>query len=359
MLKINHLFIVPLAVATLLTGCSNSLTASSEEIISHVMQSEDQTTSYQGKGEMKVYLNDELTEHSTFEEYVEFGGQRKIVMTDHMNDDQVHYSVRESDRVLLYEEGADTAQSIDLAGMEEVGNQTQKEMLTGILERIKDTHSYEVAGEEDILGGKAYHLKVTADKNDSLFGDMEFWVDQETWFIVKAISSTGDFRSETTYSELTFNPDFSDDVFSLDLPEGVEIVALEDQFPTYSGTVQEAAEALGQPFLIFDAAQAEQEAEWYVFEGELSRTEINIPYLEDGVPMMTLTVFETPEGAELNGNMTVRGVDAQYMEMIRHISWDENGLRYGILIDHPDLTPEDAIEKAEHMIMTDALAATE
>ncbi|MFS0728110.1 LolA family protein [Paenibacillus sp. 1P07SE] len=357
-MKIRALFLIPLAATTLLAACSNTLTASSEEIISHVMQSEANPMSYYAESELKVYLNDELNEHASMAEYVHEDGRRKIVATDLLNEQTSSYALRERDRVILYEEGSETAHAIDLTDMGEYGGMTQKEQLTGMLERLKDTHSYEVAGEEELLGSKVYHLKVNAKEKDSLMGDMEFWVDQETWFLVRAVSVTGDIRTETSYSMLDFSPTFDETDFTLDLPPGVEIASMDEMMPSHTGTLEEAAAALGQPFLVLgDANLKEQQVEWHIYEGMLDRTEVNVSYWENELPVLTLTVFETPVDAELNGDLTIRGHQAEYISEIRMLSWDEDGLRYGILIDHPDLTPEEVVERAEDMILTDALSA--
>ena len=93
--------------------------------------------------------------------------------------------------------------------------------------------------------------------------------------------------------------------------------------------------------------------EWNVLEGELNRTEVAILYTnDDKIPTLTLSVFPTPEGQGMEieeSEWKVRGQKAEYMEEIRALSWDEEGIRYSILIDHPELSVEEIIELTETM----------
>ncbi|GAB6926373.1 hypothetical protein JCM10914A_03560 [Paenibacillus sp. JCM 10914] len=353
-MDIRNMWIIPLAVVTILSGCSGSLSASSEEIMSNVLQDSPGQENYKGEGEFKLYMNEELTDQFSFEEFASSDGKRKIITVDKRNEDQISYTLNDGSRLLIYEEGGSQAQTLNIAGTELPVSQTQKEQLTAMLERMKNTHTFEVVGEEELLGHTTYHLKITANSKDSLLGDMELWVDQKTWFLVKSKSISGDVRSEVTYTALDFTPTFTEDTFTLDLPEGVDIVDIEAENPTQTGTVKEAAAALGEPFLVFpDGDQTVETVEWNVYGGELNRTEVTVYYTNNGVPTLTLSVFDRPADAELNGNVTVRGMPGEYTEEIRWLSWDEGELRYGILIDHPDLAKEDVMKQVEGMVLSD------
>jgi len=358
-MNLNQWLLIPVTAVLLLTGCTNKLSATPEEIIGHVMQSEEQKLSYMGEGEMKFYMNEEMTEHMAFEEYVHADGRRAIVMSDLNKDGLKSFTWNDGKQVISYEEGSDKAHSIDMSGLEGLGGQTQREQLLRMLERLKETHTYQIVGEEKVAGLSTHHLKVTANESDSLFGDMEFWVDPKSWFVVKANSQTGDVRSETVYTKLELEPQFDESVFAVDLPEHVVVTPIGDEFPTYTGTLAEAEAALGRPFLVLEGTDPETaKAEWHVYDGALSRTEVSVSYIgEDGIPELTLTVFPTPEDARLDNNQLVRGKQGGYMDVIRLLSWDEDGLRYGILIDHPDLTLEDVLERAESMVLSDTLAS--
>ncbi|MGM1050087.1 MAG: LolA family protein [Bacillota bacterium] len=350
-MKIRNLLIVPVAAIFMLSGCTGNITASSEEIMSYVLETDNKLETYMGEGELKIFTNDELTEDVSFKEYAGTDGKRKFVSVDKLRDKK-SYTLNDGKQVLMYEEGSNQAQSIDLAGIDLPSNLTQKEQLTRMLESLQDHYTYEVVGEEKLLGKNTYHLKVKAKSKNSLLGDMEFWVDQKTWFLVKSNSISGDIRSEVTYTSLDDSPSFDSNTFTIDLPEDVEIKALNTEYPTHSGTLAEAVEALGHPFLVFqDSEEKIDKVEWNIYEGELNRTEVTVYYTEQDIPSSTLSIFEIPkgEGAKIKGNVTVRGMKGEYMEDLRVLTWDEGKLRYSIMIDHPDITKEEIIKKVDKM----------
>ncbi len=338
---------------TLLAGCSGEMAASSEDIIANVLDSENKFEAYYGKAVMKHYEGKELMGEMELEEFAGKDGKRKIITTDKLKGDATAYSVNDGKEILSYEEGSDVAHRLDLVMDENTATMTQKEQLTMLFDGIKETHTIEIAEEKKILDFDTYHLKATAKSKDAILGDMEFWVDQKTWFVLKSITIAGDIRSEIEYTEIQFSPNFTEETFTLDLPENVEVKDLESEFQSQTGSVEEAAKALGEPFLLFHDSAAELESvEWYELKGEINRTEVNILYKKENIPSFMLTVFPTPEepGMEIQeGDYKVRGQNAEYMKEIKSISWDENGLRYSIMIQHPDLTIEEVVQLAENM----------
>jgi len=355
--KVKKLVYGVVVSLTLLAGCSGEMAASSsEEIISNVLDSEKKFEPYYAKAVMKHYEGKELMGEIDIEEFAGTNGKRKIITNDKLKDNAAGYAVNDGEKILSYEEGSDVAYQMDISKEELPSTMTQKEQLTMLLEGIKETHDVEMAGEEKILGFDTYHLKVKAKSKDAILGDMEYWVDQKTWFVLKSITTTGDIRSEMEYTEIQFSPDFTDDTFTLELPENVAMKNMEDEFQSQTGTVEEAVKAFGKSFLLLAEKDAEIEhIEWYELKGEINRTEVTVYYKKDGIPSLMLSVFPTPEepGMEIKeSEVKVRGQNTEIMKEINSISWDENGIRYSIIIQHPDLTVEEAIALTENMIMS-------
>ena len=171
----------------LLTGCNNEISASAEEIVSNVLDTEDQVYDYYGESVMKVYENENLKENVIVKEFAG-DGKRKII-TDVQNLNQQSTALNDGKQLLVYEEGSKEAMSMDLSNADMMPtNMTQKEQFTMILETMKDTHEYKVVGEEKVLGLNTYHIKLTPKDKKSIMGEMEFWVDQKKWFVIKSSS---------------------------------------------------------------------------------------------------------------------------------------------------------------------------
>nr|WP_295970319.1 hypothetical protein [uncultured Bacillus sp.] len=352
-MKIRNLFISGLISFSLLAGCSEGMTASAEEIVSQVLEGKKELEAYHGKAILKTYEGEEKSGELVIEEFVNKKGEKKVITTDLNNKNAVAYALNDGEKLISYEQGSEAAYQMDISDIEMPSSITQKEQLTKLFEGIKNTHTIEVVGEEKILGYDTYHLKATVKSKDTILGDMEFWIDQKNWFILKSIVYSGDTRSEMAYEEIEFSPKFEKDSFILNLPDDVEVKNMEDEFKLETGTLKDAEMKLGQPFLVFDEQDVQLEkVEWQELKGEINRTELSLQYQKNDVHAFTLSVFQTPEGEDAGikeSDYQVRGQLAEYWKEINSITWDENGLRYSIIVENPDLTVEEVIRMAENM----------
>lgn len=351
-MKIRNLVLSGLLSISLLAGCAEEMTASAEGIVTKVLESEKEAGPYYGKGSIKTYEGKEIQNEIALEEFVNADGTIKVITTD-LQSKANAYSLNDGDKIISYDESNNTAYQFNISGEELPASMTQKEQLTRLLEGIKDTHSYELAGEEKILGFDTYHLKLKAKEKDGILGDMDLWIEEKSWFIMKSIIDSGDIRTETVYEEIDFSPKFEKDTFSLDLPEDVEIKEMEEEIKLETGTIEEAEKKLGEPFLIFAEEDIQLgKVEWDELKGIVNRTELSLNYQKDDVHAFTYAVFKTPEdkGTELkSSDYKVRGQKTEYWKEINALTWDEEGLRYTIIIENPDLEVEEVIALTENM----------
>lgn len=359
MKKIQMLFISAILLTVLLSGCKGEMAVSSEEIVSNVLSAKENNLSYYGEGVMKLTANDDVTENFGFKEYVAEDGKRKMITTDLTNNHE-SYALNDGNQIISYETGSEKAFSIDLSGEElPAFSASPKEQLMTMFGAIKETHDYEIIGEEKLLDLDVYHLKATPYKDGSFLGEIDIWVDQKTWFMVKFISVVGDAKSEVEYSLLDFSPNFEENTFSLDIPEDVTITPIDsDLGPTY-GTVEDAQTALEEPFLVFAGDENTIEnVEITNSQGEINRTEITVFYMSQDIPSVLVSVFKTPKesGLEIQpGTWKVRGKDAEFDEFINALTWDEGGLRYTAIIQNPDLAVEEVIKMTENMVLSNEM----
>ncbi|MEH7235525.1 LolA family protein [Bacillus sp. JJ1562] len=329
---------------------------SSEEIVTKVLSAKESKLSYYGEGIIKLTTNGEVTEDASFKEYAAEDGKRKIITTG-LTSGLESYALNDGKQVISYEKGSETAFSIGLT--EESMQASPKEQLMTMLEAIKKTHEYEIVGEEKILDLNVYHIKATPNTASNLFGEVEFWIDQKTWFVVKSISVVGEMKSEFEYKLLDFSPDFKEDTFTLDIPENVTITPIESELEPNFGSLEDAQTALDQPFLVFSGEDITVEnVEIVNIQGVINRPEITVYYLNKGVPSVLVSIFPTPEdaGTEIKpGEWQVHGQNAEYDDFINALSWDENGLRYTIIIQNPDIKIEDVLEMTKDMVLNNEM----
>ncbi len=358
-MKKKRFLLIAILITGILSGCKGDMAVSSEEIVTKVLSAKEGKLSYYGEGVIKLETNGEVTENASFKEYAAEDGKRKIITTGLTNDLE-SYVLNDGNQVISYETGSETALSIDLTeeGMPLL-DASPKEQLMTTLDAIKKTHEYEIVGEEKLVDLDVYHIKATPNTDSNLFGEVEFWIDQKTWFVVKSMSVVGDTKSVFEYKVLDFSPNFKQDTFTLDIPENVTITPIESQLEPSYGSLEDAQTALTQPFLVFAGEDLTVEnVEVINLQGVVNRPEITVYYLYGAVPSVLVSIFPTPEeaGTEIKpGKWQVRGQNAEYDDFIDALSWDENGLRYTIINQNPDLAMEDILEMTEKMVLNNEM----
>ncbi|QED48997.1 LolA family protein [Cytobacillus dafuensis] len=350
-MKIKGLLVSSCLALGVLAGCSGDLNVSAEEIITNVLEADKELKSYYAEGEMKFFEGDTLKEAHLMKEYVNENGKKKVMIID-KNTKNETVSVNDGKELITYDKKENKAFKIDVSSLD-LPEKTQREQLIAMMEALKDTHNYEIIGEEKVNGFLTHHVKLIPKEKKSLLGEMEFWVDQKTWFLVKSISTVGENRSEIVYTKLDTSTKFAEDTFKINLPKDVEIKNIDEDLGQRIGTIQDAEKGLGKPFLVFDEEDLTfSGVEILETKGEINRTEVSMNYLKEGNPQLNLSIFPAPEGQGMEiayNGLKVRGNNAEYMEEIDALSWDEDGLRYSILINNPDLSLEDVMKMTEKM----------
>ncbi|MCR8645416.1 hypothetical protein NV379_22520 [Paenibacillus sp. N1-5-1-14] len=348
------LLIGSLAAGLFMTGCSEQIGASSTDIVTKALEKGKQVESYTGKGTFRFFDKDKLTEDATFSEWVDSSNhKKKSEMTTNGNQT---ITVNDGKQIISYDKAKETALIIEVGEDVLPTALSQREQLVSMLDKMKTTHNFEVVNEEKILGKDTYHIKVRESKEKTLMGNMDLWIDQKTWFILKSISYNGTARVEFEYTDIQFSPTFAADTFVLNLPEHVKKTPISDLMPAVKAvTTSEAEAALGKPFLLpVDHDLKLVKLELTELKGDLNRNEVTAYYEKDNTPYYEMTIFPTPEGSgTLDAEeIKIRGTKGEYMEQIRAFTWDEQGLRYSLMIQDPDVTKEQAMALIEKMVLS-------
>ena len=340
------IYSMTLVLTLFLAACTNTgtLEYSPQEILNNAIQETTDLTSYYAEikydfGDGTIVTAKQWKKNNKIYTEVEENNSKTIALND-------------GNQIISYLPDEKTATVFDLStGEEEFIMPTLKEQVMNMYEFIKDSHEITIGEDEKIAGHDTYHLIAKAKKKGTLMGDMEIWVDKKTWMPLKTISISGDMTSTTEYTKYEPNAKIEDTVFVLDFPEDVTITEETVDLPT-TITLEEA-KLLHNSFLVIpeSTGYSIDTIEDYHVE---DTNEIAINYVKNNELQFAMSIFKPLEPLTDNADeepITVRGIQGSIFEMgtFRLLQWDENGLRYNIMIENPELSYDDILALAEQM----------
>jgi len=342
----------------MVAGCSEeSNNYSPEEMINHAIAEEELPAYY---AESITTINEE--EPVVMKEWRSEDGRIRVESETESGEDK-SISVNDGSSVITYQIDENKAMIIDDEEMLEFNQPSPKEQANALLDMIRDSHDITSEGDDEIAGRDTYYLVAEPNGENSLFGELELWIDKENWMVLKTISSTGDQRTETVYTKLELNADIPEDTFTLEIPDDAEVTNVDDVADTEEITLEDAIEGVGKPFYYFPEENGMKisSIEKYEMEGIADRTEVNIEYTKDDMPFATLAVFATPEDLDEDLTMpnmeevTVRGLEGTFMDTdgLRLLHWLEDGLTYSMIVIDPNAELEELQQLAEQMVLAE------
>lgn len=354
-IKPKRLFIIILLGLVLLSGCNNEVSVSASEIVNKAVEFEDKPMDYYGEATVKIKEDGKLINDIKVKDYLN-GKTQKTISKDSITKEAAHALLIDG-KLLIYDETNKVAYDsvIDEEVLQDAFSPRQQ--FKTVLETYKDSHDYKTVGEERVAGLNTHHMIFTAKEDDNLLGDMEMWVDEKSWVVVKMIYRTGNMDIEIEYTKMDLKPSFSDDTFTLDIPKDIKIESMDEMLGEADNVIteEEADNVFEQKFLKLQEKDLKLEKiKLFDLEKVAGRKELNLIYVDkEGIPAVNLSVFPQPKEKEFqidkNKDFKVRGKPAEKEKSISMISWDEAGLRYVIMLDDPSLSLSDAKEIAERM----------
>jgi outer membrane lipoprotein-sorting protein len=361
-MKRPTLWLIPLlgVIITALFGCSSDGNQfSPEEVLNKALDDDTASIAYYAEAEMKTYENGTIVENLMLKEWVSEDGKRRTE-TESKQGGDTSIAVNDGKKLISYLPDQNQAFIIEAEKSLALNQFSPKEQAEQLLSMIQETHEIELGGEEKVAGRDTYKISAKAKDKASLWGDQELWIDKEHWMVLKMVIRSGDTTTEMEYTKVDFKARIPPSTFTLDLPEDVELADLDDLAKGQTVTLSEAAESIGHPFLHFPETNGLTivNIELYDLKGELNRKEVNIDYVKEGLPYLSLTVFPSPENEEETElfpgeeEITVRGQPGTWMDMdqFRSLVWQEEGITYSILLNNPNLTKDELLSLTESMI---------
>ena len=155
-----------------LVGCNSEASYTPQEIIDQALQESKEPLTYYGEYTLDM---GELGGKAQVKEWVK-DSNRRIEMTGDNGEHVI--TVKNDAKVISYDVTEKTAYTIDYSQHELDGLQSPKDQVQLIFNMVKDTHDIKIAGEEKVAGRDTYKIVAKTKKTESLFGDIEAWIDK-------------------------------------------------------------------------------------------------------------------------------------------------------------------------------------
>ncbi|WP_342532608.1 hypothetical protein MKY80_08910 [Lysinibacillus sp. FSL R5-0849] len=333
-----------------LVGCNTEASYSPQEIIEQTLQESKQPLTYYGEYTLDM---GELGGKAQVKEWVKDKYRRIEMKGD--NDEHV-ITVKTDSELISYDVTENTAFKMAYPQGELDGLRSPREEVQLVFNLVKDTHEIKIAGEEKVAGRDTYKIVAKTKKTESLFGDIEAWIDKKTWLMLKMKSDNAGNQIITEYSKIIVDEKIDDQQFILDLPEDVTIQEISGEDTSELISLDEAKQQL-EKFLMVPQENGLSIDKISMVKGLEDRPEYSFDFGLDGQPAFFITIFKADEsmseiGPILNEKeMDIRGQKGTVMDdkNFRSIAWQENGYQYSIVGENPELTIEDLVSYAQQM----------
>ncbi len=321
-------------LALLLTGCQSGPTA--EEVVAKMKEVEASIEDAHGVLEVNVQVQG-MDESAVVELWEKMPNQFRAEVLESSKSELVGtISVTDGERAWMYNPVDNEVLAGDLGKLEmdeEIDPGQMIQMMEEIIQRVSDTSDVELLGEEEISGVATYKLEFTPrqDAQETVLpvGSVAtLWVEQERWIVLQA-HFIGDMFGEgwLHVRSFEFNTGIPDEQFQFEIPQGAEVIEVEDIRPT-SITLDEAREQADFGLLV--PAYVPEEAtliEVFTVRGAFvlyyDHSEISFTVMQGSLPEMR----EEPSGEAVE--VTVRGQTGTLItdeQGNSFLTWEEEGV---------------------------------
>lgn len=311
-------------------GCAEKLTA--EDIVAKMQ--EVITSTNDAHAVVEVTAN---VQGQTVQMVVEAWGKLpNKVRADVLESDRDEFAgaviVADGQTAWFYSPAENRAFVVDVSDMS-ADAQTIIQDMESVIQQVLDNGDVELLGEEEVAGAKTYKLSLEEqEKQLPLNGTATLWVDKKQWIVLKTnfvAPNVGEGTMQVRSFEL--NPGLDDEIFTFDVPDGVEVVDAGDgkeQHLTLDEAETQAGFDLLTPAYLPDGA--------VLVDVMKVKSAFVLLYDLDGVGFtVAQSPGELPEGLPGIGEaVTLRGVQATLVTdevaNASFLAWQENGINFAV-----------------------------
>lgn len=369
-----------------LTGC-NFWTSNT---VMRVLDHNEEVETFYGEGKERFYIDNEMVQECTFKETKGKNGHyyseavikskkeffeeyyEEEITEDMIQDGLVVYTEKDiftSKQMILYLSHRNEYCIKDINLAQEVTDSVRigidrvleigsfEDYVMQLIAEYEMDYNLTIVDDVKVNGYLTQHITALP-KDETKKESIEFWVDQNTWLIVKSRDQVGDCISEMEYSKYSINPKVDESIFHIEIPEDAKITYVNDSLEEINEvvTLEEAVERLGIPIFYIDEPNVKLKEIRYIERVDQKYGQVELTYtLENGEEFLirngpSSIVYEKLQlGYE---KITIReGVEASYIESgsIRTIEFIEQGTICDVYIRNSQVTKEELIELTNHL----------
>lgn len=368
------------------TGCGYFISPTVMEVLNR----NEQVETFYGEGIEKSYVNGELVQELVFKEWKgknEKYHSKAQVRTEknffeQLSDEEITDEMLEDGFVIQTEE--DTFNDTQLIAYLPYKNQycikdmslaaeVTDNVRTGISKVLEEgslkdyvmnlintyEEEYALTIENDVRINNYLTQHITAvpkDKNKD--EQYEFWVDQNSWLIVRQVERQGDLIIKSEYTKFELNPKIDESLFEVSIPEDAEIEYINDNLEKKNEkvTISEAIRCLDSPIFCLEGQSGVRLIEVHYIEAIDERYgRVELTYMTDSGDEFIIRNSPSSklyEKLELGyEKINVRGIKGSYIETggIKVIEFIDQNIICDVYIKNSEMSKEELIELANRL----------
>lgn len=361
---ISFVMIVSISCTSILTGCNTkSVDLIPEKIVAKAMEADKDMKTYYCEGKMQMYENDKLMSDASIKIWNDMKNSVLRARCEVKLKDDESISTNDGNKMIVYSKRNNSAFIMDSLGKD--GNmplaETPKETFINLMGNLKGYYNISTVNEEKINGFNTIHMIAKAKEKSSITGDMEFWIDKETWFVVKTVSQVSNVKSIFEYTKVDTKVKMDESLFTQKLPADVKLENMDSKANEKKCTLKEASDLLKNPVLYVPDSLGYKlvDVKYLNSNNKEFPVEIMETYEINKKQAFTISAVlpktKTDDDFKIPGfkKIKVRGIDGGIVEMDGYlIYWEEKNLNYSVTTYNPEISLNEIKNVIENMIYT-------
>ncbi|KEI02844.1 LolA family protein [Clostridium botulinum] len=358
--------VIVMSFSIFFTGCDSKSSIIPEDIITNVVNLNKEVKYFYGESKTENYKKDKKISTINIKEWSIPGNKVRREVINVGDSGKIDKAIMTCDgkKMIIYTKALDSYMESTNIAKDDFISRSPKKVAMDEIANITKTHTIEVKGEEEVNGRKTYHLYAKPKKgqeNKSLFGDVNYWIDKENWFVVKSECVSGDMRTISEYTNVNLKLEINESIFTQKIPNGAKVHNLDDREKDENITLNEVNAKLGTNILIYNGIDYKLDKINYSKNNKEIGEEFNQIYTNNkGVALFSISMKKVAKKDKNDKNIklpgiestTVRGVSGEIMEMksFKSISWQEDGINYAVFSSSVNCVLDDLKKVAEELV---------
>lgn len=231
-----------------------------------------------------------------------------------------------------------------------------KSYVMDMITKLEADYNLSIENDVKINGYLTQHIKAEAKEKDKK-SQYDFWVDQNTWMVVKEREILGNYIIQTEYTKFELNPKVDSNLFKVDIPKDASVQYLDNNLEKTNEevTLDEAVRKLKSPVFYLDDQSIQSMGIHYIesIDDQYGRVEITY-HTQDGNEFIVRSSPSSIIYEKLNlgyEQIDLGDIKANYIETgsSKYIEFIKDGTICDVYIKNSELTKEQLIDLANKL----------